>query len=141
METKEELLKEFRKWTVEYVEAKRTVDKLLPPLASLSKGERTTRFVPTEESLAQYDEAVKRMNNALCKRREIWEKLGKHSNQRDRLIYPSQSDLERGGMTEVIKCPICGSATVLRRAKTGRNAGLKFYVCSRYPECKGRVPI
>lgn len=79
-EIKEELLKEYAKWTVEYVEAKRTVDGLLPPVANLSKGEQMTSFVPTEESLAQYDEAVKRMNNGLCKMREVLEKLGKHSN-------------------------------------------------------------
>jgi ATP-dependent DNA helicase RecQ len=30
---------------------------------------------------------------------------------------------------------------VLRTAKTGRNAGGKFYGCSRYPECKATVPF
>lgn len=81
MEPKEELLKEYRRWTIEYVEAKRAVDDLLPPIANLSKGEQMTSFVPTEESLAQYDEAVRRMNNALCKTREVLEKLSKHSNE------------------------------------------------------------
>ncbi|MCK4362749.1 MAG: hypothetical protein KAW13_05655 [Dehalococcoidia bacterium] len=80
MEPKEELLKEYRRWTIEYVEAKRAVDDLLPPIANLSKGKQMTSFVPTEESLAQYDEAVKRMNNALCKIREVLEKLSKQSN-------------------------------------------------------------
>lgn len=39
------------------------------------------------------------------------------------------------------RCPECGSVTVLRTAKKGRNAGRTFYVCIRYPECKGKVPI
>ena len=46
-----------------------------------------------------------------------------------------------GHINEDIRCPICGSTTVVRKAKKGPDAGLKFYVCTRYPECKGRVPI
>jgi hypothetical protein len=42
-------------------------------------------------------------------------------------------------MTEAIKCPICGSNTILRTAKKGPNAGKKFYVCVKYPKCKGKV--
>jgi tetratricopeptide (TPR) repeat protein len=38
-----------------------------------------------------------------------------------------------------IKCPVCGSKTTLRTAKKGSNAGEQFYVCDRYPECKGKV--
>ena len=35
-----------------------------------------------------------------------------------------------------IKCPKCGSITTIRtRNKDGR----KFYVCVRYPKCKGKV--
>lgn len=44
-------------------------------------------------------------------------------------------------MLEDIRCPICGSETVQRIAKKGPNAGLLFYVCTRYPECKGKVAI
>lgn len=44
-------------------------------------------------------------------------------------------------MPEDIKCPIRGSETVLRTATQGPKAGLKFYVCTRYPECKGKVAI
>lgn len=40
-----------------------------------------------------------------------------------------------------LKCPRCGSGTVLRTATKGPNAGRKFYVCERYPECKGRISI
>lgn len=42
---------------------------------------------------------------------------------------------------EDIRCPICGSETVIRTAKRGSNAGRQFYVCARYPECKGRIAI
>lgn len=44
-------------------------------------------------------------------------------------------------MTEYIRCPICGSETFIRIAKKGQNAGRMFHVCSRYPDCKGKVPI
>ncbi len=44
-------------------------------------------------------------------------------------------------MTNDIKCPICGSKTTLRIAKKGPDAGKKFNVCTRYPECKGKVAI
>ena len=42
---------------------------------------------------------------------------------------------------EDIRCPECGSEMILRTAKQGPNAGGRFYVCTRYPECKGKVPI
>lgn len=44
-------------------------------------------------------------------------------------------------MAEEIKCPKCGSEMVVRTAKKGLNAGRKFYVCTRYPECKGEIPM
>jgi len=36
-------------------------------------------------------------------------------------------------------CPQCGSPMVIRTAKTGQNAGNKFYGCSRFPDCKGSM--
>lgn len=44
-------------------------------------------------------------------------------------------------MTEVKICPQCGSLMVLRTAKKGKNAGGKFYGCSRYPKCKATIPV
>lgn len=38
-------------------------------------------------------------------------------------------------------CPRCGSPMVKRTAKRGANAGLAFYGCSRYPDCRGTVPL
>ena len=40
---------------------------------------------------------------------------------------------------EDIKCPKCSSETFIRTSKKGPNVGHSFYVCTRYPECKGRV--
>ena len=44
-------------------------------------------------------------------------------------------------MAEDIKCPNCGSETVVRTAKKGPGAGRSFHVCTRYPECKGKIAI
>ena len=38
-----------------------------------------------------------------------------------------------------IRCPICGSETVLRTLKKGPDAGNKFHMCLHYPDCKGKV--
>ena len=40
-----------------------------------------------------------------------------------------------------IRCPICGSETTIRTAKQGSNVGRKFHVCTRYPECKGKIAV
>ena len=39
------------------------------------------------------------------------------------------------------KCPDCGSTTVLRTAKKGRNAGSSFWGCTGYPKCSGAVAV
>ena len=44
-------------------------------------------------------------------------------------------------MTEDIRCPKCGSKTVVRTVKRGPNVSRSFHVCTRYPECKGKVAI
>jgi ssDNA-binding Zn-finger/Zn-ribbon topoisomerase 1 len=44
-------------------------------------------------------------------------------------------------MTDDIKCPKCGSQTTIRTAKKGADAGEKFHVCNRYPDCKGKVSM
>ncbi|MCP5149771.1 MAG: DUF2726 domain-containing protein [Chromatiales bacterium] len=38
-------------------------------------------------------------------------------------------------------CPKCGGETVLRTAKTGKHAGLKFWGCAAFPKCRGAVRI
>jgi restriction system protein len=53
---------------------------------------------------------------------------------------PEQSD--RSDLVDQIPpCPLCGKATVLRTAKSGRNAGSQFWGCSDYPDCKGVVKL
>lgn len=42
----------------------------------------------------------------------------------------------RGDTSAVRKCPKCGSAMVLRKAKRGANAGKEFWGCSGYPKCR-----
>jgi hypothetical protein len=75
MEEKEYLLEELRKWTVEYEKAREAFNELLPNPVDVSLGEKLGRIVITEELLDKYDEAEKRMDDALAKRREVMEKL------------------------------------------------------------------
>ncbi|NOQ42861.1 MAG: DUF1439 domain-containing protein [Dehalococcoidia bacterium] len=42
-------------------------------------------------------------------------------------------------MPKDIRCPLCNSTTVVRIVKKGPDTGRKFHVCTRYPECKGRI--
>ena len=42
---------------------------------------------------------------------------------------------------KTVTCPKCGSSMILRTARRGRNAGGQFYGCSRYPKCKGALPL
>jgi ssDNA-binding Zn-finger/Zn-ribbon topoisomerase 1 len=44
-------------------------------------------------------------------------------------------------ITKNIRCPQCSSGTFLRTSKKGPNVGQSFYVCARYPECKGKLAI
>lgn len=44
-------------------------------------------------------------------------------------------------MTEDVKCPKCGSETIIRTSKKSPDAGRKYYVCARFPDCKGRIPV
>ncbi|WP_363331002.1 topoisomerase DNA-binding C4 zinc finger domain-containing protein [Desulfonatronospira sp.] len=38
-------------------------------------------------------------------------------------------------------CPRCGSEMVLRRSQKGGDQNNQFWVCSRYPRCRGIVNI
>jgi len=44
-------------------------------------------------------------------------------------------------INEDIKCPKCSSETFVRTSKKGPNVDHSFYVCTHYPECKGKVAI
>jgi len=39
------------------------------------------------------------------------------------------------------ECPTCGKQMVLRRAKTGKNAGQEFWGCSGFPQCRGTLSM
>jgi len=43
--------------------------------------------------------------------------------------------------TQIPDCPLCGKPTVLRTARSGKNAGKQFWGCPAYPECKGAVEL
>ena len=38
--------------------------------------------------------------------------------------------------SNLMSCPMCGNALVLRKAIKGENAGKQFYGCSNYPKCR-----
>lgn len=40
-------------------------------------------------------------------------------------------------VTVALKCPDCDAPMVKRLARRGRNAGLHFWGCTRYPKCTG----
>lgn len=42
---------------------------------------------------------------------------------------------------EEIRCPLCGSETVIRTAHKGQRVGRQFHMCTRYPECEGRIVV
>ena len=75
METKEELMKEHTRWTLEYVNADKRLKELLPRVANLSAVEKLEPFIITGESLAEFERAEKDVETALNKLREIFEKL------------------------------------------------------------------
>ena len=61
------------------------------------------------------------------------------------VIYSLADGLRRSRPAAVttaeVRCPKCGSATVVRTAIKGPNAGSRFHVCTRYPDCRGKVPL
>jgi len=75
MEAREELIRELFNWTSKYVNANERLKALLPSPADLSKGEKMQRFIPTEESLAEYSSVADDVKAALTKLQEIREKL------------------------------------------------------------------
>lgn len=38
-------------------------------------------------------------------------------------------------------CPLCGHLMTVRTAKAGKLKGSHFWGCTRYPECKGTLPV
>jgi len=46
---------------------------------------------------------------------------------------------EEPPQSEMPTCPKCSAPMVLRRAKTGKNAGRQFWGCSTFPRCRGML--
>ncbi len=55
--------------------------------------------------------------------------------------FPSTPPVIEKESSEVPFCPKCGSAMVLRTAKSGLNQGGKFWGCSQYLQCRGIINI
>ena len=53
----------------------------------------------------------------------------------DRLDPTDQTDLKPPA------CPQCGALMALRTAKSGKTPGSQFWGCTKYPECKGTLPV
>ena len=54
-------------------------------------------------------------------------------NPTQNTVIPNSEDPNR---EQLMVCPRCGAALILRTAKRGVNAGNQFYGCSNYPTCK-----
>jgi len=59
----------------------------------------------------------------------------------ERLKARSKKVNEENAGTEPPKCPQCGSLMALRTAKTGKTPGSQFWGCTKYPDCKGTMPL
>jgi four helix bundle suffix protein len=51
-----------------------------------------------------------------------------------------QTDLSDRTDKKFPVCPMCGKLMVLRTARQGKKAGLQFWGCSGYPDCRGTRP-
>ena len=60
------------------------------------------------------------------------------SVQRKPVQDPQPKDAERSSAPV---CPMCGAEMVLRTATRGKYAGEKFWGCSKFPNCKGLLPV
>jgi hypothetical protein len=61
-------------------------------------------------------------------------------HERKRLAAEAEETKHRDLFPEAAdapKCPVCGSPMRLRTAKSGANAGSRFWGCTQYPACRG----
>lgn len=68
------------------------------------------------------------------------DKLGKLIREAQR-SGKAGTEAPAGSKVEKVVCPQCGSDMGLREAKQGKFAGRTFWGCSRFPKCKGIVPV
>ncbi|MDO9569448.1 MAG: NERD domain-containing protein [Hydrogenophaga sp.] len=43
--------------------------------------------------------------------------------------------------SDIPGCPKCGSTMVIRETKQGQNVGMKFWGCTKFPQCRGTMNI
>ncbi len=61
-----------------------------------------------------------------------------HRRKKDQ---PDQPDPSAQPDQKPPTCPQCGALMALRTAKSGKNAGIQFWGCTKYPDCKGTLQI
>ncbi len=71
----EQLLKEYAEWLVKRSKADERIRALLPRVADLPNGERFRDWIPSQESLVEYESAKQELHIALSKIGEIRERL------------------------------------------------------------------
>ena len=59
--------------------------------------------------------------------------------KKDQTDRTDQSD--RTDLPQPPPCPKCSSLMALRTAKGGKTPGGQFWGCTRYPDCKGLLPL
>lgn len=64
-------------------------------------------------------------------------RLAERKRKSDR---PDQADLS-DHTNHIPPCPSCGKPTVLRTARSGKNAGKQFWGCTAFPGCKAVVEV
>jgi predicted RNA-binding Zn-ribbon protein involved in translation (DUF1610 family) len=64
--------------------------------------------------------------------------LGTHTVSTPVRVHDPEPPVQiTNAVNESPHCPKCGSEMILRTAKSGANAGNKFWGCSKYPNCRG----
>lgn len=55
-------------------------------------------------------------------------------------VRTAESSAPASSKDDTPNCPKCGGVMVLRTAKSGANAGNRFWGCSNYPNCRSMLP-
>jgi len=51
-------------------------------------------------------------------------------------------DGQNDNLLQVVTCcPLCSTAMLKRKARRGNDAGKLFWICPRYPKCRGMLPV
>jgi hypothetical protein len=57
------------------------------------------------------------------------------------LSNPPKIEQSKSIETDLHLCPKCNAPMTIRVATSGDQEGKQFYVCSKYPECRGFLPV